>query len=57
MGSRYVIQLPMSLNEIWSSWHENGAVINIIVELVAFQPKQKVTANERNINISNVGER
>ena len=57
MGSRYVIQLPMSLNEIWSNWHENGAVINIIVELVAFQPKQKVIANERNINISNVGEK
>jgi len=32
-------------------------VINIIVELVAFQPKQEVTTNERNTNLSNVSEK
>jgi hypothetical protein len=40
VGNRYLIQLPMSLNDLWSYLHQNGAVVNLVVEVVELKPKQ-----------------
>ena len=41
VGNRFLIQLPISLNNIWEEWHQKGAVVNVIVELVDYKPRQK----------------
>jgi hypothetical protein len=40
IGNRYLIQLPMQLNDLWSYLHENGAIVNLVVEVVELKPKQ-----------------
>ena len=40
IGNRYLIQLPMQLNELWSYLHQNGAIVNLVVEVVELKPKQ-----------------
>jgi hypothetical protein len=40
IGNRYLIQLPMQLNDLWSYLHENGAILNLVVEVVELKPKQ-----------------
>jgi hypothetical protein len=40
IGSRYLIQLPMQLNDLWSYLHENNAVLNLVVEVVSLNPKK-----------------
>jgi hypothetical protein len=40
IGNRYLIQLPMQLNELWSYLHQNGAVVNLVVEVVELKPRQ-----------------
>jgi len=40
IGSRYLIQLPMSLNDLWAYLHENHAVLNLVVEVVELKPRQ-----------------
>ncbi|MFP3241019.1 MAG: hypothetical protein RXQ94_07795, partial [Caldivirga sp.] len=37
VGNRYFIQLPMELNELWRYWYENGAVLNIVIEVVEYK--------------------
>jgi len=37
LSNRYFIQLPMELNELWKYWYENGAVLNIVIEVVEFK--------------------
>ncbi|MFP3316590.1 MAG: hypothetical protein RXN91_09640 [Caldivirga sp.] len=43
IGNRYLVQLPMQLNELWSYLHENGAIVNLVVEVVELKQKQQVT--------------
>ena len=40
IGNRYLIQLPMALNDLWTYLHDNGAVVNLVVEVVELKPKQ-----------------
>jgi len=40
IGSRYLIQLPMPLNDLWAYLHENNAVLNLVVEVVELKPKK-----------------
>jgi hypothetical protein len=40
IGNRYLIQLPMQLNDLWSYLHENNAVLNLVVEVVSLNPKK-----------------
>jgi hypothetical protein len=44
IGSRYLIQLPMSLNDLWAYLHENNAVLNLVVEVVSLNPRQRQVA-------------
>ena len=37
LSNRYFIQLPMELNELWRYWYENGAVLNIVIEVVEYR--------------------
>ena len=37
VGNRYLIYLPMELNELWRLWHENGAVLSMVIEVVEFR--------------------
>ncbi len=39
-GDRYAIHLPMQLNDLWAYLHENGAILNLVVEVVELKPKQ-----------------
>jgi hypothetical protein len=41
IGSRYLIQLPMQLNDLWAYLHENNAVLNLVVEVVSINPRQR----------------
>ncbi|MFP3240330.1 MAG: hypothetical protein RXQ94_04250 [Caldivirga sp.] len=41
LGSRYLIQLPMSLNDLWQYLHENGAVVNLVIEVVELKPRKE----------------
>jgi len=41
IGNRYLIQLPMSLNDLWAYLHENNAVLNLVVEVVSLNPRQR----------------
>jgi hypothetical protein len=36
-GNRYFIYLPVEYNEVWGHWYENGAVLNIVIEVVEFK--------------------
>ncbi|WP_066794908.1 hypothetical protein [Caldivirga sp. MU80] len=47
VGNRYFIQLPMELNELWRYWYENGAVLNIVIEVVEYRKanNEKPTSN------------
>jgi hypothetical protein len=47
VGNRYFIQLPMELNELWRYWYENGAVLNIVIEVVEYKKSnnEKPTSN------------
>jgi hypothetical protein len=47
IGNRYLIQLPMQLNELWSYLHDNGAILNLVIEVVSLNPKkaEQVTQN------------
>jgi len=47
VGNRYFIQLPMELNELWKYWYENGAVLNIVIEVVEYRKanNEKPTSN------------
>jgi hypothetical protein len=40
IGNRYLIQLPMQLNDLWHYLHENNAILNLVVEVVELKPKQ-----------------
>jgi len=44
IGNRYLIQLPMSLNDLWAYLHENNAVLNLVVEVVSLNPRQRQVA-------------
>ncbi len=44
IGSRYLIQLPMPLNDLWAYLHENGAILNLVVEVVSLNPRQRQVA-------------
>jgi hypothetical protein len=37
VGNRYLVYLPMELNELWRLWHENGAVLSMVIEVVEFR--------------------
>ena len=37
VGNRYLVYLPMELNELWRPWHENGAVLSMVIEVVEFR--------------------
>jgi hypothetical protein len=41
IGNRYLIQLPMQLNELWAYLHENHAVLNLVIEVVSLNPRQR----------------
>ena len=41
LGGRYLIQLPMSLNDLWQYLHENGAVVNLVIEVVELKPRKE----------------
>ncbi|MFP3240419.1 MAG: hypothetical protein RXQ94_04705 [Caldivirga sp.] len=47
IGNRYLIQLPMQLNELWNYLHENNATLNLVIEVVSLNPKktEQVTQN------------
>jgi hypothetical protein len=45
IGNRYLIQLPMQLNELWSYLHQNGAIVNLVVEVVELKPRQVKQVN------------
>ncbi|MDT7903263.1 MAG: hypothetical protein RQ838_04235 [Caldivirga sp.] len=44
IGSRYLIQLPMSLNDLWSYLHQNGAILNLVIEVVSLNQRQRQVA-------------
>lgn len=46
LGDRYLIQLPMSLNDLWRYLHDNGAVLNLVIEVVDLRPKTQVVTDE-----------
>jgi len=41
IGNRYLIQLPMSLNDLWAYLHENHAVLNLVIEVVELKPRKE----------------
>jgi L-lysine 2,3-aminomutase len=41
IGSRYLIQLPMQLNELWQYLHENHAVLNLVIEVAELKPRKE----------------
>ena len=47
LSNRYFIQLPMELNELWKYWYENGAVLNIVIEVAEYRKanNEKPTSN------------
>jgi len=44
IGNRYLIQLPMQLNELWAYLHENNAVLNLVIEVASLNPRQRQVA-------------
>jgi len=44
IGSRYLVQLPMQLNDLWAYLHENNAVLNLVIEVVSLNPRQRQVA-------------
>jgi hypothetical protein len=41
LGSRYLIQLPMPLNDLWQYLHENHAVLNLVIEVAELKPRKE----------------
>lgn len=41
-----MIQLPMSLNDLWRYLHDNDAVLNLVIEVVDLRPKTQVVTDE-----------
>jgi len=41
IGSRYLIQLPMQLNDLWAYLHENHAVLNLVIEVAELKPRKE----------------
>ncbi|NAZ29121.1 MAG: hypothetical protein GU355_07505 [Caldivirga sp.] len=50
VGNRYFIQLPMELNELWRYWYENGAVLNIVIEVVEYRKANNEKPTQSNSN-------
>jgi hypothetical protein len=40
IGNRYLVQLPMQLNDLWNYLHENNATLNLVIEVVSLNPKK-----------------
>jgi hypothetical protein len=50
LSNRYFIQLPMELNELWRYWYENGAVLNIVIEVVEYRKSNNGKPTQSNSN-------
>ena len=50
LSNRYFIQLPMELNELWKYWYENGAVLNIVIEVVEYRKTNNEKPTQPNSN-------
>jgi len=49
-GGRYFIYLPVEYNEVWEHWYENGAVLNIVIEVVEYRKTNNGKPTQSNSN-------
>jgi predicted transcriptional regulator len=50
-GGRYFIYLPVEYNEVWEHWHENEAVLRMVIEVVEFKKANSEKSTQPNSNI------